>query len=66
MGVPPDQKSIKEVFVDSNEHVVDRPLLYQRAVWQENEDGERTLSGFFRIVDYQLLPADTLIGPFDK
>ena len=66
MGVSPDQTSVKEVFVDSYEHVVDRPLLYRSATWSTDEAGARTLTGDFRIVEYRLLPADTPIGPFDK
>ena len=66
MGISSDQTSIKEVFVDSNEHVVDRPLLYRSATWSKDEAGARTLIGDFRIVEYQLLPADTPIGPLDK
>ena len=66
MGISPDQTSVKEVFVDSYEHVVDRPLLYRSATWSTDEAGARTLTGDFRIVEYRLLPADTPIGPFDK
>ena len=66
MGVSPDQTSVKEVFVDSYEHVVDRPLLYRSATWSKDEAGARTLTGDFRIVEYRLLPADTPIDPFDK
>ena len=66
MGVSSDQTTVKEVFVDSYEHVVDRPLLYRSATWSTDEAGARTLTGDFRIVEYRLLPADTPIGPFDK
>ena len=66
MGLAPDQKSIKQRIVRGYEYMVDSPLLYRNAEWTTDEDGGRSLSGEFRIVEYRLLPADTEIGPFDR
>ncbi len=45
------------------EHVVDRPFLYHSFTYEENESGERTPLSDYRVVEYRLLPADTLDIP---
>lgn len=51
-------------IVYRNEHVVDKPLLFSSSIWEKDADGTRTRTSERRIVEYQLLPADTQIGPF--
>ena len=45
------------------EYVVDRPFLYHSFTYEENENGERTSLSDYRVVEYRLLPADTLDIP---
>ena len=66
MGLSPDQKYINQTLISTYEYIVDSPILYRTASWSVDEDGARTLTEEFRIVEYRLLPADTQIGPFDK
>ena len=42
-----------------HEHVVDRPLFFRSARFEEDEEGNRTLESDHRILEYRLLPADT-------
>ena len=65
MGLSPDQKYIIQTLVSTYEYLVDSPILYRTASWSVDEDGARTLTEEFRIVEYRLLPADTQIGPLD-
>ena len=46
-------------IIDLYEHVVDRPLLFRSARFEEDEEGNRTLESDHRILEYRLLPADT-------
>ncbi len=66
MGISPDQRYIESTFINTYEYMVDRPIHYRTATWSTDEEGARTLTEEFRIVEYRLLPADTPIGPFDK
>ena len=66
MGLAPDQKSINQTVIRGYEYVIDSPLLYRNTEWTTGENGLRRLTGDYRIVEYRLLPADALIGPFDK
>ena len=46
-------------IIDLYEHVVDRPLLFRSARFEEDEEGNRTLESDHRILEYRLLPAET-------
>ncbi len=43
-------------IIDLYEHVVDRPLLFRSARFEEDEEGNRTLESDHRILEYRLLP----------
>ena len=63
MGLPAELPPAR-TLVRRSEHMVDDPLLYQTSTFEKDASGERTLDYSFRVVSYQMLPADTQIVSF--
>ena len=47
------------------ELVEDMPLIWTSSHWALDESGTRTLTQEQRVIEYELLDADTVIGPFE-
>ena len=66
LGLPVDnEETAYPLRVSSLEIVEDAPLLWRDSVWDVGTGGERTLLRETRILEYELLDADTVIGPFE-
>lgn len=64
IGTPVYASTVSQERVNRIEFVVVTPLIWWSSLWELSEAGERTLLGEHRVIEYQMLPADTQIGPF--
>ena len=58
---PPEQPD----RVQSVEFAEDMPLIWKSSIWILDENGTRTLTSERIVLEYELLDADTVIGPFE-
>ncbi|MDA0987552.1 MAG: hypothetical protein O2783_00120 [Chloroflexi bacterium] len=64
IGTPVYASTVSQEMVNRIEFVEITPLIRWSSLWELSEEGKRTLVEERRVIEYQMLPADIQIGPF--